>query len=78
MKYNESIEQLSLIVGSIAHLFEYSSGKINSNKTPIKNIIMTMKNKRYAQGLETEFGEKIFNTLVTLINTDKNKENIAA
>lgn len=78
MKNNESIEQLSLIVGSISHIFEYSSGKINSNKTPIKNIIITMKNKRYAQGLETEFGEKIFNTLVTLINTDKNKENIAA
>jgi len=78
MKYNESIEQLSLLVGSVSHLFEYSTGKINNNKTPIKNIIITMKSKRFSPGLETEFGEKIFNTLVTLINTDKNKENIAA
>lgn len=74
MKYGESIEMLSLLVGSIAHLFEFSSGKINGNKVSIKNIIINMKNKTFQPGLEFDFGEKIFNSLVTLINTDKIEE----
>lgn len=71
MKYGESIELLSLIVGSISHLFEYSSGKINGSRTPMKSIIISIKNKNFSPGLEFDFGEKVFNSLVTLINTDK-------
>lgn len=71
MKYGESIELLSLIVGSIAHLFEYSSGKINGSRTSMKSIIISIKNKNFSPGLEFDFGEKVFNSLVTLINTDK-------
>ena len=78
MKYGDSIEFLSLIVGSIAHLFEFSSGKINGNKLQIKNIIIAMKNKNFAPGLEMDFGEKVFNHLVSLINTDKIEEKKAA
>lgn len=78
MKYDASIEMLSLLVGSITHLFEFSSGKINGNKVPIKNIIMSMKNKTFQPGLEFDFGEKIFNSLVTLINTDRIEEKKAA
>lgn len=78
MKYGESIEILSLIVGSVAHLFEFSSGKINGIKLPIKNIIISMKNKTFGPGLEFDFGEKVFNSLVTLINTDKIVEKKAA
>jgi HD-GYP domain-containing protein (c-di-GMP phosphodiesterase class II) len=78
MKHGESIESLSLIVGSVAHLFEYSTGKINGNKLPIKNILITMKNKNFTQGLEMDFGEKVFNHLVSLINTDKIEEKKAA
>lgn len=71
MKYGESIELLSLIVGSIAHLFEYSSGKINGSKMQMKSIIISIKNKNFSPGLEFDFGEKVLNSLVTLINTDK-------
>lgn len=71
MKYGESIELLSLIVGSVSHLFEYSSGKINGSKQSIKSIIINIKNKNYGPGLEFDFGEKVFSCLVTLINTDK-------
>jgi response regulator RpfG family c-di-GMP phosphodiesterase len=78
MKYGESIEILSLIVGSIAHLFEFSSGKINGSKLPIKSIIINMKNKTFSPGLEFDFGEKVYNSLVTLINTDKIEEKKAA
>lgn len=71
MKFGESIELLSLIVGSVAHLFEYSSGKINGARSSMKSIIISIKNKNYIPGLEFDFGEKVFNCLVTLINTDK-------
>ena len=77
-KYGESIEMLSLLVGSISHLFEFSSGKINGVKLPIKTILINMKNKSYSPGLEFDFGEKIFNGLITLINTDKIEEKKAA
>jgi HD-GYP domain-containing protein (c-di-GMP phosphodiesterase class II) len=78
MKYGDSIETLSLIVGSISHLFEYSSGKINGSRLSIKNIIIQMKNKSFSPGLETDFGEKIFSSLLTMINTDKIEEKKAA
>lgn len=78
MKYNESIDTLALIVGSVAHLLEFSTGKINGSKLPIENIIIRMKNKTYSEGLEFDFGEKIFNILVNLIDTDKLEENKAA
>jgi HD-GYP domain-containing protein (c-di-GMP phosphodiesterase class II) len=78
MKYGDSIETLSLLVASIAHLFEFSSGKINGSKLPIKNIIISMKNKNFSPGLEFDFGEKVFSSLVTLINTDKIEEKKAA
>ncbi|MGZ3787718.1 MAG: HD domain-containing phosphohydrolase [Bacteriovorax sp.] len=78
MKYGDSIEILSLIVGSIAHLFEYSSGKINGSKMPIRSIIISIKNKNFLPGLEFDFGDKIYNSLVTLINTDKIEEKKAA
>lgn len=78
MKGRESIEALSLLVGGVAYLFEFSSGKINGNKMPIKNIIIRMKNKSYLPGMEFNFGDDIFNGLINLINTDIiNEENAA-
>jgi HD-GYP domain-containing protein (c-di-GMP phosphodiesterase class II) len=71
MKTGDAIESLSLIVGSVAHLFEFSSGKVNGSKLAIKSIIISMKNKSFTPGLETDFGDKVYNSIVTLINTDK-------
>jgi HD-GYP domain-containing protein (c-di-GMP phosphodiesterase class II) len=71
MKSAQSIEHLSLIVGGIAYLFEFSTGRINGSKIPIKNILMRMKNKSFSQGMEFDFGEEIFNNLISLINTEK-------
>lgn len=71
MKYGEQIELLSQIVGAVAHLFEYSSGKITGGKQSMKAIIIAMKSKSYMQGLEFDFGEKVFQSIITLINTEK-------
>ncbi len=71
MKYGEQIETLSQIVGSVSHLFEYSSGKITGGKQSMKSVIIAMKSKSYLPGLEYDFGEKVFQSIITLINTDK-------
>lgn len=71
MKYGDQIETLSQIVGAVSHLFEYSSGKITGGKQSMKTIILAMKSKSFLPGLEFDFGEKIFQSIITLINTDK-------
>ena len=78
MKYGESIESLSSIVGIVALLFEFSSGKINGNTQSIRSIIVKFKNKVATPGLEFDFDDKLYNVLVSLINTDKVKEKTAA
>jgi Fe-S cluster assembly iron-binding protein IscA len=37
----------------------------------MKAILIAMKSKSYMQGLEFDFGEKVFQSIITLINTDK-------
>lgn len=71
MKYGDQIETLSQIVGAVSHLFEYSSGKITGGKQSMKVIILAMKSKSFLPGLEFDFGEKVFQSIITLINTDK-------
>lgn len=71
MKYENSIEVAALIVGSIAHIFEFSSGKITGNSRTIKSVIQSIKTKTFSEGLEFDFGSKVLKSLVTLINTEK-------
>jgi HD-GYP domain-containing protein (c-di-GMP phosphodiesterase class II) len=76
MKASAQIEVLSLIVGAVTHLFEFSSGKINGSKQKMKAVIISLKSKSYTPGLEFDFGELVFQSIITLINTDKiEKEN---
>lgn len=76
-KYGDSIETLSILVGAVAHLFEFSSGKITGSKQAMKSVILSIKNKTFTPGLELEFGDKINESIINLINTDKleNKDN---
>ena len=71
MKSGEQIEILSQIVGAVSHMFEYSSGKITGAKQSMKSIIIAMKSKSYLPGLEYDFGEMVFQSIITLINIDK-------
>ena len=77
MKYNEQIETLSLIIGAVTHLFEYSSGKINVAKQNLKSVIISLKSKSFKPGLEFDFGELVFQSIITLINTDKVETELA-
>lgn len=71
MKYGDQIETLSQIVGAVSHLFEYSSGKITGGKQSITYIIHALGSNSFLPGLEFDFGEKVFQSIITLINTDK-------
>jgi len=74
-KYGESIELLSLLVGAISHIFEFSSGKVTGSKLAMKSVIISIKNKSFTPGLELEFGDKINECISNLINTEKIEEN---
>lgn len=78
MKYGESIESFSQIIGAVSHLFEYSSGKINGSNSSLKTIIFSMKNKSYLPGLELDFDAKIYEAIITLINTENDENSKAA
>lgn len=69
-KLVESIDTAALLVGAVSHLFEFSTGKITGNKQSIRSVIVNIKNKNFIPGLEFDFGDKIFDIIVNLINTD--------
>ena len=78
MKYGDSIESLSSIVGLVAHLFEFSTGKIADSTLSLQSTITKIKNKNHTSGLELDFDDKLYSILITLINTDKVKDKSAA
>ncbi len=69
-KKGEHIDQLSLILGAVSHIFEYSEGKVTGTKTNMTTVIRNLKNKSFTAGLEFEFGDKIYESLVNIINTE--------
>jgi len=77
-KFGESIDSLALLVGAVAHIFEFSSGKITGNRQSIKSVIFALKNKTFTPGLELDFGDKINTSIINLINTEKIDNNKTA
>ncbi len=75
MKEGNSLEVSALIVGCIAHIFEFSSGRINGKERTIQSVISSIKTKTPSRGLEFDFGPKVLKSLITLINTEKIEEN---
>lgn len=76
MRQGDYIDQLALIIGAIAHLFEYSQGKVAGTKKPLRSIIKNLKNKTLTSGLELEFGDKILENLSLIINTEEEHSNL--
>lgn len=69
-KHSEFIDILALILGAVTHVLEYSSGKITGSPVPFQSVIHRIKNKVFTTGLEFEFGDKILENLINLINLD--------
>lgn len=74
-KAGDAIEPLALLVGAVAHIFEYSMGKITGSKQSLRSVIFHVKNRSIMPGLEFDFGDNVYNAISTLINTEKKEEN---
>jgi HD-GYP domain-containing protein (c-di-GMP phosphodiesterase class II) len=77
-KLSETIEITALLVGAVSHIFEFSSGKITGNKQPLRSVIVNMQNRNFIPGLELDFGDKIFDIIVNIINTDNTDQKKSA
>jgi HD-GYP domain-containing protein (c-di-GMP phosphodiesterase class II) len=73
-KRGEFIDVLSLILGAVTHIFEFSTGRVNGSSLPLELVINRLKNKTFTSGLEFDFGDKIYENLIYLINIENNKE----
>ncbi|OUR99958.1 hypothetical protein A9Q84_02700 [Halobacteriovorax marinus] len=73
-KTGDHIDQLSLILGAVTHIFEYSGGFTTGSKTDMITVIRNLKNKTFTAGLEFEFGDKIYENIINLLSTDTIEE----
>lgn len=77
-KHSEFIDILALVIGGVSHILEFSDGKITGSKLPIPLVINRLKNKTFTAGLESQFGDKIYDNLINLITTQVTENNEAA
>lgn len=70
----DHIEQLSLFLGAVAHIFEYSSGRITGSTVSLERTISLMKSKTKTSGLEFEFGDTILSSLNLLLKSEQNNK----
>lgn len=66
----DHIEQLSLILGMVSHIFEFSSGMITGAPMALDKTVNLMKARSKTTGLEFMFGDTILSSLSYLIKTE--------
>lgn len=66
-KQGQFIEPLALVLGACSHIMEYTTGKITGSPVAMKVVINNMRNKTLSPGLEIEFGDTIFESLIYLL-----------
>ncbi|MEK6626979.1 MAG: hypothetical protein AABY86_18585, partial [Bdellovibrionota bacterium] len=76
-KHEGQIEPLAQVLGAVSHIFEYHYGLVTGQKTPLQSIFTNLKNKTLTAGLEIEFGDKVEQNLIHLVNTELLKSNQA-
>ncbi|MBI2522057.1 MAG: hypothetical protein HYV97_16690 [Bdellovibrio sp.] len=74
-KRHGQIDPLALVLGAVSHIFEYHYGLVTGKKTPLQAIFINLQNKTSIQGLETEFGGHIHQSLVHLLKMELLKSN---
>ncbi len=65
------IDILALIVGAVSHIIEFSEGKVNGTKSPIKSVLRLMKNKVFTAGLEFEYGDTIYENIINILSENE-------
>lgn len=73
-KQGQFIEPLALVLGAASHILEYSSGKVTGDPVAMVSVVKNLKEKNLAPGLELEFGDTIYESLIYLLDTNKYKK----
>jgi len=76
-KQGAYIEPLALVLGASAHLLEYMSGKVTGKPVALKVILNNIKEKNLTPGLELDFGDTIYESLIYLLDQDENSKKVA-
>ncbi len=66
-KQGPFIEPLALVLGASAHILEYASGRVTGTRVPMRTIVKNLKEKYLSPGLELEFGDTIYESLIYLL-----------
>lgn len=74
-KQGQFIEPLALILGAAAHIMEYTSGKVTGSPVAMVSVVKNLKEKNLTPGLELEFGDTIYESLIYLLDTNKESSN---
>lgn len=73
-KQGQFIEPLALVLGASSHILEYTSGKVTGDPVAMVSVIKNMKEKTLAPGLEIEFGDTIYESLIYLLDPKQKEE----
>ncbi len=76
-KQGPYIEPLALVLGACAHILEYMSGKITGTPVALNTIIRNIKEKNLTPGLELDFGDTIYESLIYLLDNEENHKKVA-
>ncbi len=76
-KQGPYIEPLALVLGASAHILEYMSGKITGSTVALNIILRNLKEKNLTPGLELDFGDTIYESLIYLLDNDENSKKVA-
>ncbi len=69
-----ALEPLSLILGAVSHVLEYSAGMVTGSPVPLASVLRNLKEKTFAPGLEFQFGDTIYDNLINLLSTNTDTE----
>jgi len=73
-KQGAYIEPLALVLGASAHIVEYMDGKITGGPVHLKTILTNLKEKHLSPGLELDFGDTIYESLIYLLSNDNSQQ----
>tara|TARA_Y100000780_G_C13696081_1_gene422887 strand:+ start:4187 stop:5230 length:1044 start_codon:yes stop_codon:yes gene_type:complete len=76
-KQGPYIEPLALVLGASAHILEYMSGKITGSPIALTTVLRNLKEKTLSPGLELDFGDTIYESLIYLLDDNQNEKKVA-
>ncbi len=76
-KQGQYIEPLALVLGASAHIIEYMNGKITGSPVHLSTILNNIKEKNLSPGLELDFGDTIYESLIYLLDNNNHSQKAA-